>query len=252
MDKIFPEFIRFFFAALLLLVSASLVNSSANKKPVDIPFSFGISKDLSLLIYLIISLYALKVLFSSVRNLIVKYNDSRQINYSRSDLDSPSLFGKQTSAITTDGTFLYEVQRLTDPTYRAKNIGGLSDISNPKCSKDKCLTELVVQKSYFGRYIYRCPLCKNTVRSIYSVSTHQEHVRLIERKEILIDSIQKAETKKIADEEKAKQDYQDFISLLDDIDAKEDRKTQGFYDDPFAPDLPQNERELNDFENGTK
>lgn len=222
MDKIFPEFVRAVFGALLLVFGTWVAKSSTSKTPTDLPFSFGINKDLALLIYFIVFLYALKLLYTSIKNLIVNIYDSKQLFYSFDDLDDPDLYRIIVTSISTDGLFLYQVRKGRDASYHAINRIGLIDISNPKCSKNNCLTELVRTKTSFGKYKYRCPLCDNRIKSDYDIDTLKEHVRLIERKEILLENM---ENKKQEEAEEKKQE---------ELRRKQRQKRDEF--DPFAQD----------------
>jgi len=224
MDKIFPEFVKSFLGALLLVFATWLGKGSTSKTPQDLPFSFGINKDLALLIYFIVLLYALKLLYTSIKNLIINIYDSRQLFFNLDDLDDPDFYRTLVTSISTDGLFFYQIIKGKSPSYNAINSTGLIEISNPKCAKDNCLTEVVHTKTSFGRYKYRCPSCNNRVKSDYGVVTLIEQVRLIERKEILVESIRKKK--------------EEELQLQKEREAFEFLEKQSNQDpfDPFGPD----------------
>lgn len=227
MDKILPEFVKTILAALLLVFATWLGKPSTSKTPKDLPFSFGINKDLALLIYFLVLLYALKLLYTSLKNLMISIYDSKQLTYTFYDLDDLDFYQTITSSITTDGSFLYQVRKGRGASYNATNSIGLIDISNPKCAKDNCLTELVCTKTSFGRYKYRCPFCNNKTKGDYDIDTCKEQVRLIERKEILLENIEK---KKQEDIEKKKQEELKLKREREELELLEK-----FKEDPFDP-----------------
>lgn len=224
MDKVFPEFIRAFFAALLLVFGTWLAKSSTSKTPADVPFSFGINKDLALLIYFLVLLYIIKLLYSSIKSLIVNSYDLKQLNYDFNDMDDPDFYRTIVSSLSTHGSFVYQIVKGKKPSYDSINSIGLIEISNPKCTKNNCLTEVVHTKTSFGRYKYRCPLCNNKVKSDYGILTLIEQVRLIQRKEILLENIQKEKEKE--------------LQLQKEREAFEFLKKHANQDpfDPFGPD----------------
>lgn len=233
MDKIFPELIKTFLAALLLVFTTWIKESSTSKNPKDVPFSFGISNDLALLIYFLILLYALKLLYTSLKNLIITFYDSKQLTYSLYDLDDINFYKTISSAITSDGSFLYQVRKGRKPSYHAPNPVGLIDISNPKCPKDNCLTELVCTKTSFGRYKYRCPLCKNKIKISYDIDTCKEQIRLIERKEILLENMKNHKQEELEKKKEEESRIERNRRELEEIDSYF-RQEETF--DPFGPD----------------
>lgn len=209
-DKIFPEFVRFFFAGLLLIFSLYLgKNATSNNKTVS-PFSFEINKDLALLIYIIVLLYAIKLIFTSFKNLLVRYNDSKQIEYHEKYMANSELYHveKVVTVMSKDNKFYYRVGRVENPVYLDEDFlpdRPLSSISNPKCTKDDCMTELISFRTYFGKYSYECPSCHNKVKSRYSTDTLKEHMRLIEKKEILLFNIQKEKEEELQQQKEEEQ-----------------------------------------------
>lgn len=229
-DKIFPEFVRFFFAGLLLIFSLSLGKNATSKTKTVSPFSFEINKDLALLIYIIVLLYAIKLVFTSFKNLLVRYNDSKQIKYHQEYMANSELYYVENVAtvLSKDNKFYYRIGRVESPAYLDDDLPNraLSSISNPKCTKDDCMTEFISFRTYFGKYSYECPSCHNKIKSLYSTDTLKEHMRLIEKKEILLFNIQKEK-----EEEELQRQEEENLKNLQSLEDP-------FKEDPFKDKLP--------------
>lgn len=181
MDKVLPEFIRFFFSALLLMVAAWIAKSPTSKEPSSIPFSFGINQNLAILIYIIVFLYTAKYTFISIRKLIIAKNDAKQSDYNpQFDIEAFDEHAEliQLSRTETVETFNYRV-RYYSYTILGSEQEFVTDISNPKCGNKNCLTELIEHKTFFGSYSFFCPACKKKYKSKYSTSTLKRHTFLV-------------------------------------------------------------------------
>lgn len=182
LEKIFPEFIRFFFGALLLLVGTWLAKTTTGKDQSDIPLSFGINQNIVALIYILISIYAAKYIFSSVRNLIIAQRDSIQLNYSPSN-EFPLYDEHQElyklSRFENDGEFNYRVSYYSSTSVFETEIETLDDVSNPRCMNSECLTELIERKTKLNAYRFYCPSCGIEYKSKYSSDTLRMHFYLV-------------------------------------------------------------------------
>lgn len=177
MDKIFPEFVRSFLAAILLIFGAWVAKSSTSKTPVDLPFSFGINKNLALLIYVLIFVYVIKYAFSSFRNLIIAYRDSKQLNFYHGDLYVPPHTVVEYE-LEEYRSFNFKVMYTNGSLFERNEPKKLKSISFPRCIKDDCLTQLIESKTVLGYYNFYCPACDKNYKSKFSKGTLQSFLYL--------------------------------------------------------------------------
>ncbi|MGF0348258.1 hypothetical protein ACQR3P_31965 [Rhodococcus sp. IEGM1300] len=188
-DKLFPEFFKFILNLLsgILLLYAGLALKNSFEKSDGILFSFNFSPAVSILVYAVyfsLFLYFVWRFVNGIRLMIFSYVDHLQDEYvSPPDIDLDEF---ETESFR---PFKYFSNRKYDSfifRLRYAHVGdfywmpdALLVISEPKCSEEKCATDLVIKRSYFGFYKYTCPACKKKYLSMYDASTLKSNLKKV-------------------------------------------------------------------------
>lgn len=195
-DKIFPEVFKTllnFLSGFLLLYFGSVLKKSSENNSSSL-FSFDFSPALSIVLYAIyfsLLLYFVWKGIKSIRAMFFSYIDHLQDEYvpPKFDLtgfDDPfQYFDYRHNRAYESFIFRLHYIQLNDLDFIPDP---LLDISNPKCSDENCVTDLIMKRSYFGFYKYTCPACKKKYSSKYNQSTLKSNLKMVifaehERKE---------------------------------------------------------------------
>lgn len=159
----------------LTTFSVSYMTLIANGKSIPINFKgFSISKDVQFILFLSISIFFIFLCLRSIKNAIVSYRDSKQEEYmfamfSKGNYEQEFIFKADNK---TEDTFVFEVGYSNDMSsvYITRIDGPFCGVSD-KDEEGLCFSELVVSKTFLGRYVYSCDRCGNKMKSPYSEST---------------------------------------------------------------------------------
>ncbi len=187
-EKIFPELFKFFLNVLsgILLLYAGLVLKKSFEKNDSSLFSLNLSPALSVLlyaVYLSLLLYFSWKIIKGIKSIIFSYVDHLQEEYSAPvmDLDqfeTESYIPYKYFDNREYDSFVFRVNcaRISEYVWEPDVLLGISE---PKCVDKKCVTDLVVKRSYFGFYRYTCPACKKKYSSKYNASTLKSNFKKV-------------------------------------------------------------------------
>lgn len=179
-EKIFPELFKFFLNVVsgVLLLYAGLVLKKSFEKNDSSLFSLNLSPAISVLlyaVYLSLFLYFSWKIIKGIRSIVFSYVDHLQDQYFAPTVDLDSFWTE------TYMPYKYFENREYDSFIFRVSYARISEhdwvppvllaMSEPKCVDKKCVTDLVVKRSYFGFYKYTCPACKKKYSSKYNAST---------------------------------------------------------------------------------
>lgn len=187
-EKIFPELFKFFLNILsgILLLYAGLVLKKSFEKSDSSLFSLNLSPVVSVLLYAVyisLLLYFAWKIIKGIRSIIFSYIDHLQDEYSAPIIDL-DLFETESYS-----PYRYFDNRNYDSFIFRIHCAQISQfdsvphillgMSEPKCSDEKCTTELVIRRSHFGFYRYTCPACKKKYSSKYNASTLKSNFKKV-------------------------------------------------------------------------
>lgn len=196
-EKIFPELFKFFLNVVsgVLLLYAGLVLKKSFEKNDSSLFSFNLSPAVSVLlyaVYLTLFLYFVWKIIKGIRSLVFSYIDHLQEEYSVPVIDLEDFWTETYIPYKFFNnreydSFIFRVHyaRISEYAWQPNVLLGLSE---PKCADEKCVTDLVIKRSYLGLYRYTCPACKKKYSSKYNASTLKSNFKKVifaehERKE---------------------------------------------------------------------
>ncbi|ASI36882.1 hypothetical protein A0126_18895 (plasmid) [Exiguobacterium sp. N4-1P] len=169
----------------LITFSIAYMNLIADGKTKPISFKgFSLSEDVQFILLLSFVVFIVLLTLRSIRNAIVKYNDSKQETESLGgSFYGGNIKGNLVFRETSEVSFFFETEStVSSDLYGNDNSPMISnvyvnDISGPFCNQDDleydgvCGTELTESKTFFGRYTYECVGCGKRIKSNYSSPT---------------------------------------------------------------------------------
>lgn len=146
----------------------------------------GLNEDFLFIVCTFTFLYLLVFLARRLHKLLILINDERQTELNHEDFFDTYDFQVFEEDITKIDVFHYLVYKGRYPINpQHKFSEGIIDISNPKCSDEKCLSELIPKKTFLNTYTYYCPSCDSTQKSKFSPETLKKHTLFVLEKNIL-------------------------------------------------------------------
>lgn len=167
----------------LITFSVAYMNLIADGKTKPISFKgFSLSEDVQFILLLSFVVFVVFLTLRSIRNAIVKYNDSKQeIETGGAYYSSGNIKGGLVFTENPETKFFFETESTISYDYYGSEEAisdiFVNNISGPFCNQDDqhysgiCGTELTESKTYFGRYKYDCISCGKMMKSGYSSST---------------------------------------------------------------------------------
>ena len=161
--------------ASLTTLSVTYMKLVSDGKSIPVSFKgFSISKDVQFVLFLALSVFLVFLSLKSIRNAFVSYRDSKQESFELFSFSE----GKHRHNFILDADnkskdfFVFEVGFSNN-----NSSVYLTRIDGPFCGvavvgeEDLCLSELVVSKTFLGRYEYVCERCGKKIKSRYNKDT---------------------------------------------------------------------------------
>jgi len=180
-EKLFPELFKVFlsiFSSLFLLWAGSFLKKSSEGKG-DSLFSFSLSPFLNSVLYVIYFFLFVYFGWKIIKGFIAisfSYIDHLQQDYIAPPSRNLKIRVDQYYTYRNHGSFVFRVKYGNISQYAPDFLMG---ISNPKCPREGCGTDLSVRRSYLGFYKYHCPACSSKYRSNYSQETLKAEMKSI-------------------------------------------------------------------------